>query len=66
MGAHWIDGRQPRAPRADATEVARRLGSIVLVNGEEFTRLMLDNGVRVTTAMVYEVKRIDKNHLDQE
>lgn len=50
----------------DAVEVARRLGSIVLVDGEELARLMIDYGVDVTTTVVYEVKRIDKDYFDQE
>lgn len=50
----------------DSVEVARRLGTIVLVDGEELARLMIDYGVGVTTAVVYEVKRIDKDYFDQE
>ncbi|WP_027482052.1 restriction endonuclease [Deinococcus pimensis] len=50
----------------DAIETAKHLGGIVLINGEELAQLMIDYNVGVTTAVVYEIKRIDKDYFDEE
>lgn len=46
----------------EALEYVGRIDSkIVLIDGEELARLMVEHGVGVTTGTVYEVKRIDSD-----
>lgn len=39
---------------------------IVLINGRELTKLMVDHGLGCTTEAVYEVKRLDTDYFDDE
>ncbi|MBB6098107.1 restriction system protein [Deinobacterium chartae] len=49
-----------------ARETARHLGGTLLVSGEELAQLMIDHGVGVTTAVVYEVKRLDRDYFERD
>jgi restriction system protein len=42
--------------------VAKVNSKIVLIDGEELAELMIDNGIGVSTAATYEVKRIDSDY----
>lgn len=46
--------------------VARSPKRIVLIDGEELARLMVQNGVGVRTRIHHEIKRIDEDYFDQE
>lgn len=47
----------------DARNFVGGIGSkIVLVDGDELAKLMIDHGIGVTTAATYEVKRIDSDY----
>ena len=48
------------------TRGARSPKRIVLIDGEELARLMVQNGVGVRTKVSYEVKRIDEDYFVQE
>jgi restriction system protein len=51
----------------EARAFVSRLGQkIVLLDGEELADLMIDHGVGVTTAAVYEVKRVDSDFFVEE
>lgn len=43
-----------------------RNSKIVLIDGEELAELMIDHGIGVSTAAVYEVKRVDSDYFDEE
>lgn len=48
---------------AEAREYVSRIKSkIILIDGALLARLMFEHGVGVTTASVYEVKRIDSDY----
>lgn len=50
-----------------AREFARHLSTkIVLIDGQELSRLMIDHGVGVTVATTYNVKRIDSDYFPEE
>jgi len=42
-----------------------RNSKIVLIDGEELAELMIDHGIGVATAAVYEVKRVDSDYFDE-
>ena len=46
--------------------VARSPKRIVLIDGEELARLMVQHGVGVRTRVHHEIKRIDEDYFDQE
>jgi len=47
----------------DAREFVQGIGSkIVLVDGDELAKLMIDHGIGVATSATYEVKRIDSDY----
>jgi restriction system protein len=51
----------------DATEfVAHIEPKIVLIDGRELTRLMIDFGVGVATVATYEIKRVDSDYFGEE
>lgn len=52
--------------RAARSYVERSPKRIVLIDGEELARLMVQNGVGVRIQTSYEVKRIDEDYFDQE
>ena len=52
--------------RAARDYVARSPKRIVLIDGEELARLMVQNGVGVRTQIHHEIKRIDEDYFDQE
>ena len=52
--------------RAARDYVARSPKRIVLIDGEELARLMVQNGVGVPTRIHHEIKRIDEDYFDQE
>jgi len=43
-----------------------RNSKIVLIDGEELAELMIDHGIGVATAAVYEVKRVDSDYFEEE
>ena len=50
----------------EAREFASRIDTtMVLVDGEQLAELMVDHGVGVSTAAVYEVKRIDTDYFEE-
>ena len=56
---------------SDFTKEARDYASfidtkIILINGEQLTKLMVDYNVGVSTAGVYELKKIDSDYFDNE
>ena len=65
---------RPRAcssPRLDSRAlrrdyVARSPKRIVLIDGLELARLMVQHGVGVRTRVRHEIKRIDEDYFDQE
>ena len=52
--------------RAAKDYVARSPKRIVLIDGEELARLMVQHGVGVRTRVRHEIKRIDEDNFDQE
>ena len=52
--------------RAARDYVARSPKRIVLIDGEELARLMVQHGVGVRTKVRHEIKRIDEDYFDQE
>lgn len=50
----------------DAREFVKGIGSkIVLVDGDELAKLMIDHGIGVATSATYEVKRIDSDYFTE-
>lgn len=45
--------------------VSRIEKRIVLIDGEELSRLMIDHGIGVATDAVYEIKRLDTDYFDE-
>ena len=52
--------------RAARDYVARSPKRIVLIDGEELARLMVQHGIGVRTRIHHEIKRIDEDYFDQE
>lgn len=52
--------------RAARNYVARSPKRIILIDGEELARLMVQHGIGVRTRVRHEVKRIDEDYFDQE
>ncbi len=50
----------------DAKEVAGRNSKIVLVDGEELARLMIETDLGVTTNSVYKIKDVDTDYFSEE
>lgn len=52
----------------DATDyvAALRNSKIVLIDGDELAELMIEHGIGVSTAAVYEVKRVDSDYFSEE
>ena len=46
--------------------IARSPKRIVLIDGEELSRLMVRHGIAVRTRLHHEIKRIDEDYFDQE
>ena len=46
--------------------IARSPKRIILIDGEELARLMVQHGVGVRTHVHYEIKRVDEDYFDQE
>ena len=50
----------------DAREYVRHIDStIVLIDGEQLAQLMIDHGVGVSVATVYEIKKIDSDYFSE-
>ncbi len=49
---------------SDAIATARLIGTIILVNGEEFAELMVEHNIGVTSTATYELKRIDSDFFE--
>lgn len=50
----------------DAKDYASRIEmKVVLINGETLAQLMIDNSVGVSTAVTYELKRIDSDYFSE-
>lgn len=47
-----------------AKEAAKQIGNIRLIDGQEFTQLMIDYNVGVQTSYIYEIKKLDKDYFD--
>ena len=52
--------------RAARNYVARSPKQIILIDGEELARLMVQHGIGVRTGVRHELKRIDEDYFDQE
>ena len=52
--------------RAARDYVKRSPKRIVLIDGEELARLMVDHNIGVRTRVVHEIKRIDEDYFDQD
>lgn len=51
----------------DAEEFVKMIETkIILINGAQLARLMIDHGVGVSTSRIYEVKRIDSDYFEEE
>jgi restriction system protein len=51
----------------DAVEFVDRIESkIVLIDGQELARLMVDHGVGVSTIQTYDVKKVDSDYFVEE
>ena len=46
--------------------VGRIEKKIVLIDGEELAKLMIDHGIGVATDAVYEIKRLDTDYFEEE
>lgn len=51
----------------EAEDYVSQIGTtIVLINGERLSQLMIDHGVGVSVAAIYEIKRIDSDYFAEE
>lgn len=49
----------------DAVRTAEQIGTIVLVDGEQLARLMIEYGIGVSTEAVHHVKKVDQDYFDE-
>lgn len=47
-----------------AKEAAKQIGNIRLIDGQEFTRLMIEYNVGIQINYTYEIKKLDKDYFD--
>ncbi len=48
----------------DALEYAERAGNIVLIDGERFAELMIENSVGVSVIDTYKLYRVDSDYFE--
>ena len=47
-------------------KIREKSENMILIDGEELTRLMIEYGVGVSTSAVYEIKKIDSDYFEEE